>query len=296
MATVLKLGGELLEDAAAIRASAAAIVRLAGREPLVVVHGGGRSIDAELKVRGLTPRFADGLRVTDGAALESVVAVLAGRTNTALVAAMGALGARAVGLTGADAGIGLAVKAGPLTTLGGEQIDLGLVGEPRGGDVSLIADLLRLGYIPVIASIGVASDGTLLNVNADTFAAQIAASLPARRLLVRGDDARRAGRRGLDHRRAQRDRRPTAHVVGHRAFGNGGEADRVPPRTQRRRHRGGDRRGARRRGFRYGSGNAGVLSGCIGRGLKTPAPHQRAVRFCRAGSLDPADCDGEDER
>ena len=73
MATVLKLGGELLEDAAAIRASAAAIVRLAGREPLVVVHGGGRSIDAELKVRGLTPRFADGLRVTDGATLDSVV-------------------------------------------------------------------------------------------------------------------------------------------------------------------------------------------------------------------------------
>ena len=66
-ATVLKLGGELLEDAAAIRASAAAIVRLAGREPLVVVHGGGRAIDAELKVRGVTPRFADGLRVTDSA-------------------------------------------------------------------------------------------------------------------------------------------------------------------------------------------------------------------------------------
>ncbi len=185
-ATVLKLGGELLEDAAAIRASAAAIVRLAGREPLVVVHGGGRSIDAELKMRGLTPRFADGLRVTDGATLESVVAVLAGRTNTALVAAIGALGARAVGLTGADARLGLAVKVAPLATVGGEQIDLGLVGEPRGGDVSLLADLLGLGYVPVIASVGMAEDGTLLNVNADTFAAHLAASLSARRLLVAG--------------------------------------------------------------------------------------------------------------
>ena len=55
MATVLKLGGELLEDAAAVQAAASAIVRLARREPLVVVHGGGRAIDAELKVRGLTP-------------------------------------------------------------------------------------------------------------------------------------------------------------------------------------------------------------------------------------------------
>lgn len=186
MATVLKLGGELLEDAAAIRASAAAIVRLAGREPLVVVHGGGRAIDAELKAKGLTPRFADGLRITDGATLESVVAVLAGRTNTALVAAIGALGAKAVGLTGADARIGLAVKAAPLSTVRGAQVDLGLVGEPRGGDVTLIADLLRLHYVPVIASVGVADDGTLLNVNADTFAAHLAASLGARRLLVAG--------------------------------------------------------------------------------------------------------------
>jgi acetylglutamate kinase len=189
MSTVLKLGGELLEDAAAIRASAAAIVRLAGREPLVVVHGGGRSIDAELKVRGLTPRFADGLRITDSATLESVVAVLAGRTNTALVAALGALGAKAVGLTGADARIGLAVKAAPLATVNGEQVDLGLVGEPGDGDVTLIADLLGLGYVPVIASVGVAADGTLLNVNADTFAAHLAASLKARRLLVAGTTA-----------------------------------------------------------------------------------------------------------
>ena len=186
MATVLKLGGELLEDAAAVRASAAAIVRLSEREPLVVVHGGGRSIDAELKMRGLTPRFADGLRITDGATLDSVISVLAGRTNTVLVAAIGALGAKAVGLTGADAGIGLAVKAAPLATVSGDQVDLGLVGEPRDGDVTLIADLLSLGYVPVVASVGVAADGTLLNVNADTFAAHLAASLKARRLIVAG--------------------------------------------------------------------------------------------------------------
>jgi acetylglutamate kinase len=186
VSTVLKLGGELLEEAAAVRASAAAIVRLAAREPLVVVHGGGRSIDAELKLRGLTPRFADGLRITDSATLESVIAVLAGRTNTALVAALGALGAKAVGLTGADARIGLAVKAAPLATLGGELVDLGLVGDPRDGDATLVADLLDLGYVPVVASVGVAADGTLLNVNADTFAAHLAASLKARRLLVAG--------------------------------------------------------------------------------------------------------------
>lgn len=186
MATVLKLGGELLEDADAVRAASSAIVRLSRREPLVVVHGGGRAIDAELRVRGLTPRFADGLRVTDPATLDSVVSVLAGRTNTALVAALGAAGGRAVGLTGADARIGLAVQAAPLATISGERVELGLVGEPDGGDVALLEDLLRLNYIPVVASIGVAFDGTLLNVNADTFAAHLAGSLRARRLIVAG--------------------------------------------------------------------------------------------------------------
>jgi len=186
MTTVLKLGGELLEDAAAVRAAAAAIVRLAAREPLVVVHGGGRAIDAELKSRGLTPRFMDGLRVTDEDALESVVSVLAGRTNTGLVAAIGALGGRAVGLTGADAKIGLAVQAAPLATISGERVNLGLVGEPAGGSVELLTDLLRLAYVPVVASVGVGADGTLLNVNADLFAAHLAASLRARRLIVAG--------------------------------------------------------------------------------------------------------------
>ena len=189
MATVLKLGGELLEDAGAVAAAAAAIVRLAGRGPLVVVHGGGRAIDAELKARGIVPRFVDGLRVTDAATLESVVAVLAGRTNTALVAAIGAQGGKAVGLTGADARIGLAAKVAPLTTLAGDQVDLGLVGEPRDGDATLLTDLLGLGYIPVVASVGVAGDGTLLNVNADTLAAHLAASIKARRLLVAGTTA-----------------------------------------------------------------------------------------------------------
>lgn len=185
-ATVLKLGGELLEDAAAVRAAAGAIVRLAAREPLVVVHGGGRAIDAELRARGLTPRFADGLRITDADTLDSVVSVLAGRTNTALVAAIVGLGGRAVGLTGADAGIGLAVRTAPLVTTKGVRVDLGLVGEPDGGDITLVADLLRLGYVPVVASVGIASDSTLLNVNADTFAAHLAAALGARRLIVAG--------------------------------------------------------------------------------------------------------------
>ena len=189
MTTVLKLGGELLEDTAAVKAMATAVSRLAARERLVVVHGGGRAIDADLRLRGLEPRFVDGLRVTDAAALESVVAVLAGRTNTSFVAALHAAGARAVGLTGADTGIGVSRKAPALTTTTGERVDRGLVGELMKAPVTLLQDLTTLGYLPVIASLGVTGDGALMNVNADTFAAHLAVALRASRLIIAGGTA-----------------------------------------------------------------------------------------------------------
>jgi acetylglutamate kinase len=186
MTTVLKLGGELLEDTTAMKAMAAAIGRLAARERVVVVHGGGRAIDAELRARGLEPQFVDGLRITDAAALETVVAVLAGRTNTTFVGALHAAGVRAVGLTGADAGIGVSQKAGAFTTAAGAVVELGLVGEPLDAPVTLLQDLTSLGYVPVMASIGVAADGSLLNVNADTLAGHLAGMLRADRLIIAG--------------------------------------------------------------------------------------------------------------
>ena len=189
MTTVLKLGGELLDDAVSLQSAVGAIRLLAAREDVIVVHGGGRAIDAELRSRGLEPRFADGLRITDAAALEAVLSVLAGRNNTVFVAALQASGLRAVGLTGADAAIGLSRKADAMTTSDGTQVDLGLVGQPIGASVTLLQDLIMLRYLPVIASIGLTEDGTLLNVNADTFAGHVAGALGARRLIIAGATA-----------------------------------------------------------------------------------------------------------
>jgi acetylglutamate kinase len=186
MTTVLKLGGELLEDPTALGVASAAIVRLAASGPLVVIHGGGRAIDAELRARGEEPRFVDGLRITDQAALDSVISVLAGRTNTALVAAVCAAGGRAVGLTGADGLIGVCRRAPLLETVSGELVDLGLVGEPDGTDALLLTELGQLGCIPLVASIGIDRSGVLLNVNADVLAAHLASVLPAQRLIVAG--------------------------------------------------------------------------------------------------------------
>ena len=173
-----------------MRVAAGAIAALAADGPVAVVHGGGRAIDADLKARGQAPRFVDGLRVTDAETLSTVVAVLAGRINTAFVGVLGAAGVRAVGLTGADAGIAQSTVAPPMQTTAGTIADLGLVGVPRkDAPARLLTDLLDLGYVPVIASIGVSADGGLLNVNADTLAAHLAQAIGAARLIVAGKTA-----------------------------------------------------------------------------------------------------------
>jgi len=189
MITVLKVGGELLEGAAAIKDVARAVARLAAKGPLVIVHGGGRAIDTELRARGIEPKFVDGLRITDEATLDVVVSVLGGRNNTAFVAALSAAGLRAVGLTGADAEIGISERAPLFTATNGEQVDLGLVGQPIDSRPRLLSDLVRDGYVPVIASIGIDANGALLNVNADTLAAHLAGSVGARRLIIAGGTA-----------------------------------------------------------------------------------------------------------
>jgi acetylglutamate kinase len=142
-----------------------------------------------LSRRGIERRVADGLRITDEATLDAVVSVL-GLVNTRLVAAAVAAGARAVGLTGADAAIGLCRKAPPIRTVDGRLVDLGLVGEPvPRADCRLLVDLCAAGYVPVVACIGIDERGALLNVNADILAARLAAAIGARRLMIAGGTA-----------------------------------------------------------------------------------------------------------
>jgi acetylglutamate kinase len=187
---VLKFGGELLEDAQRVAALAATIAKLARKTPLVIVHGGGREIDGSLARAGIEKRQVDGLRITDGPTLEIVVSVLAGLVNTKFVAALGAAGVQAVGLTGADAGIARVKAAPPHKSTSGATVDLGHVGEPIGKDEpALLLDLCRKGYVPVVSSIGASRDGDLFNVNADTLAAHLAGRLKSSRLIIAGATA-----------------------------------------------------------------------------------------------------------
>jgi len=184
---VLKLGGELLEKTEDVRAIAKSIARLSRRASLVVVHGGGREIDAALHTAGIPKQQVDGLRVTDARTLDVVVSVLAGAINTRLVAAVRRAGADPVGLTGADATVATMKRAAPIVTVSGDRVDLGLVGSPvRNGAPRLLTDLMARGYVPIIACIGSTRDGQLVNVNADTLASHLASVVNASRLVIAG--------------------------------------------------------------------------------------------------------------
>lgn len=187
---VIKLGGELLEEPARLRRMARALADAADREPLVVVHGGGREVDAEMARHGIPKRAVDGLRITDDRTLEVVTGVLAGRVNTRLAAALGAAGASAVGLTGADGGLVRVRREARYRAADDSEVDLGFVGRPVGKDPPrLLLDLLAAGHVPVVASLGAGAGGQMFNVNADTLAGFLAARLRARRLIIAGGTA-----------------------------------------------------------------------------------------------------------
>ncbi len=178
--TVVKLGGSTLgaHDTSLHDIAAA---RREGRR-IVVVHGGGAAISAWLARLGIEASFVRGLRVTDAASLDVVVAVLAGLVNKQLVAELGAFGAPAIGLSGAD---GLVLQARRYDD------ELGFVGKIHQVNPAPLEELLRLGYLPVIAPIAIDTSGLassqLLNTNADTAAGEIAAALHAERLVFLTD-------------------------------------------------------------------------------------------------------------
>ncbi|MEP7117525.1 MAG: acetylglutamate kinase [Acidobacteriota bacterium] len=187
---VVKFGGELLEDAARVTAIVTVVRTAAAQLPLVIVHGGGREIDRALFAAGIAKQQVDGLRITDEATLDVVVGVLAGTVNTQLVARLNAGGVKAVGLTGADAGVAPVRRAAPHLTTAGARVSLGLVGEPLpSGTPTLVAQLVRGGFVPVVASVSASKAGALFNVNADTLAASLAARLKAKRLVIAGATA-----------------------------------------------------------------------------------------------------------
>lgn len=154
---------------------------------VVVVHGGGPQVSEMLKKLDVKSRFVNGLRVTDEASMSVVEMVLAGSLNQDIVSLICRHGGRAVGLSGKDDGFILADKMPPVRDRDGSEVDLGRVGEVRSVTPDVVVELMRAGFIPVIAPIGVDEEGHSLNLNADTVAGKVAEALRAEKLILLTD-------------------------------------------------------------------------------------------------------------
>ena len=183
---VVKYGGNAMVDEELKQAFAQDMVflRLAGIHP-VVVHGGGPQISTMLARLGLPGEFRGGLRVTTPETIDVVRMVLVGQVGRELVGLINQHGPYAVGLSGEDAGLFTAEKRTAL--VGGEAVDIGLVGDVVEVSPDAVLDIVRAGRIPVVAGIAPDVDGQVYNINADSAAAALAAALGAAKLVVLTD-------------------------------------------------------------------------------------------------------------
>lgn len=169
MKLLVKLGGTLLESDESRSSLARQLTRLqAAGHRLVVVHGGGKRLSRYLAGLDHKSEFRGGLRVTPPEIMDAVLRVLAGSVNRQLVAELQGAGARAVGLTGIDAGTVQASQLAP---------ELGLVGKVDRVDPELLDTLTERGFLPAVACIAGGADSAIFNVNADQMAAACAAGL-----------------------------------------------------------------------------------------------------------------------
>jgi len=173
----VKVGGSVLTDGVpGDLAEDLALLHRAGVRT-VLVHGGGPDVSRVVERMGGSPEFVDGLRVTDDETMDAVVMVLTGRVNKRIVLRLQEAGARAVGVAGVDGGL-IRVRPHPAAER------LGRVGEIDAVDPSLVETLFDGGFFPVVSPVGADGEGKSYNVNADSAAAAVAASLGAEKLVL----------------------------------------------------------------------------------------------------------------
>ncbi len=147
---------------------------------IVLVHGGGPEISELMEKLGKKTEFINGLRVTDKETVDIALMVLAGKVNKTLVNLLEMKGGKAMGISGMD---------GHLIEAKMKDERLGYVGEITGINIAPVTDLLDMGYIPVVSTVGCDDEGNLYNINGDTAAAHIAGALGAKRLIMMTDIA-----------------------------------------------------------------------------------------------------------
>lgn len=182
---VLKAGGEVFANMPSTLAmmEQVGILHQVGIR-VVLVHGGGQQTTELASALGLKTTFIEGRRVTDGPSLDVATMVLNGQINTRVLAACRDLDIPAVGISGIDAGLIRAHRRPPVKTDAGDAIDYGYVGDIDSVDADILRKQLDAGLMPVVSPLSCDSSGTVLNINADTVAAAIAAELKAEKLIL----------------------------------------------------------------------------------------------------------------
>lgn len=178
MRVVVKIGGDAAESRPVRRSLARQVAALRGSGcDVVVAHGGGKRLTRVLADLGIEAEFADGLRVTSAATRDVALMVLAGLINKQWVAEIQAQGQAALGICGGDAGL---VEARKLRS---KSIALGFVGRAAEVNPAVLEMCFSQKIVPVAASMAPGPGGEYFNINADDFAAALAGSLRADRLI-----------------------------------------------------------------------------------------------------------------
>lgn len=182
---VLKAGGEVFADAEQTRAlmEQVGILHQVGIR-VVLIHGGGPQSTALARALGVDTTFVEGRRVTDESSLDVATMVLNGQINTRVLAACRDLKIPAVGISGVDAGLIRAHRRPPVERRGESPVDYGFVGDIDAVEADILRKQLDNGLMPVVSPLSCDESGTLLNINADTVAAAIAAELDAEKLIL----------------------------------------------------------------------------------------------------------------
>jgi len=182
---VIKAGGEIFADPVQTSAlmEQVGILHQVGIR-VVLIHGGGPQSTQLATALGLDTTFIDGRRVTDGASLDVATMVLNGQINTRVLAACRDLQIPAVGISGIDAGLIRAHRRPPVERDGDESIDFGFVGDIDSVEADILVKQLDNGLMPVVSPLSCDESGTILNINADTVGAAIAAELGAEKMIL----------------------------------------------------------------------------------------------------------------
>jgi acetylglutamate kinase len=184
---VIKAGGAVFADDASTRnlIEQVAILHQVGIRT-VLVHGGGPQLDSLQASLGIDTRMVNGRRVTDQSSIDVTAMVLNGLINTRILAICRALDIEAIGLSGVDAGLIRAHRRPPVPIAKGssETVDYGFVGDIDAVNSAVLEKLLDSGLMPVVSPLSADSNGTLLNINADTVAAAIGGALSAEKLVL----------------------------------------------------------------------------------------------------------------